>query len=147
MEYVEPGRVRDPEETCESGGGGSDPSAIWSEAPVVPDERYAEGNRPRRGGGDGVSVNMMLGPGPSSVATRVMGTGLLENLGCDACLESDERSERIEEVLVLAVASGLSRCFEGDFRDPGLLFASAASGELFNDKERFDTGATGVLGG
>jgi hypothetical protein len=34
--------------------------------------------------GDGVSVNIIEGPGPSSVATRVMGTGLLVNLGMEA---------------------------------------------------------------
>ena len=38
-------------------------------------------------GGDGVSANIMLGLGPSSVATRVMGTGFDENFGVDACLD------------------------------------------------------------
>lgn len=43
-----------------------------------------------------MSVNIMLGPGPSSVATRVIGTGLLENFGCEACRETEGRSERVE---------------------------------------------------
>lgn len=49
---------------------------------------YADGIRDcdesfRTVGGEGVSANMMLGPGPSSVATRVMGTGFDENFGVD----------------------------------------------------------------
>ena len=46
-----------------------------------------------------MSVNIMLGPGPSSVATRVMGTGLEENLGWEACREREGRSlsERTDE--------------------------------------------------
>jgi hypothetical protein len=59
--------------------------------------RYAEGKRPRRGGGEGVSVNIMLGPGPSSVATRVMGTGFEVNLRAEACREREGRTEWIEE--------------------------------------------------
>jgi len=38
----------------------------------------------------------MLGPGPSSVATFVIGTGLLENFGWEAWRESGGRSERVE---------------------------------------------------
>lgn len=37
------------------------------------------------GGGDGVSVNMIDGPGPSSVATLVIGTGFDENFGIEEC--------------------------------------------------------------
>jgi len=58
-------------------------------------EWYAEGRRLRREG-EGVSANIMLGPGPSSVATRVMGTGLLENLGMDAWREMEGRSDCID---------------------------------------------------
>lgn len=56
-------------------------------------ERYADGKRPRRGGGEGVWVNIMLGPGPSSVATRVMGTGFDENFGVEACREREGRAD------------------------------------------------------
>ena len=42
-------------------------------------------------------MNIMLGPGPSSVATRVMGTGLEENLGWEAWRERVGRSDRTEE--------------------------------------------------
>jgi hypothetical protein len=51
----------------------------------------------RRGGGEGVSVNIIEGPVSSSVATRVMGTGLEENLGMEAWREREGRSERIED--------------------------------------------------
>jgi hypothetical protein len=76
---VEPRRelVSSEEETS------SEASEMWSG--IVEDGRYAEGRRWRRiGGGEGVSVNMMEGPGPSSVATLVIGTGLLENFGAEA---------------------------------------------------------------
>lgn len=58
----------------------SEASDIWSGSDVF--GRYADGRRgARRVGGGGASVNMILGPGPSSVATLVIGTGLLENFG------------------------------------------------------------------
>lgn len=67
----------------------SETSEMWSGSAEVEWEgwgweRYAEGKFPRRGGGEGVSVNIMLGPGPSSVATRVIGTGFEENFGAEA---------------------------------------------------------------
>jgi hypothetical protein len=43
-----------------------------------------------------VSVNMMEGPGPSSVATRVMGTGLEVNFGMLACRLREGRSLALE---------------------------------------------------
>ena len=56
---------------------------------VIEDEVwYAEGSRERFVVGEGVSVNIIDRSGPSSVATRVSGTGLLENFGIEASLES-----------------------------------------------------------
>jgi len=46
-----------------------------------------------------VSVNIMLGPGPSSVATRVMGTGFEENFGVEAWRDREGRWEATEEGL------------------------------------------------
>ena len=70
--------------------------------------------------------NMILGPGPSSVATRVMGTGLLENFGWEACRERAGRSEaddgRSER------SSDLKVGFMGDLRDVGLEADDDASG-------------------
>jgi len=43
-----------------------------------------------------VSVNIMLGPGPSSVATLVIGTGLEENFGWEAWREMEGRSEVLD---------------------------------------------------
>lgn len=81
-------------------GSVSETSEIWSgnwREVEVGLERYADGKRPRRGGGEGVSVNIIEGPGPSSVATRVMGTGLLENLGVETCREREGRMEWTED--------------------------------------------------
>jgi len=66
-------------------------------------------------------VNMILGPGPSSVATRVIGTGLLENLGWDAWRERVGRSERTEAGRVLDEASAFIDVLSISFREAGLL--------------------------
>jgi hypothetical protein len=68
-----------------------------------------------------VSVNMMLGPGPSSVAMRVIGTGLLENLGWEAWRESVGRSERTEAGRVPDEASAFVGILSTSFREAGLL--------------------------
>jgi len=102
---------------------------------------------------------MMDGPGPSSVATRVMGTGLLENLGCEACWERVGRSERIEAVLLVLCGDFVSL----SLTELGLLdgspfledFVSASLTELallgvsvlaFSDVERVDTEAGFLVG-
>ena len=54
-----------------------------------------------------MSVNIIEGPVPSSVATRVMGTGLLENLGLGACRDRVGRSEPTEDGRALLAASGM----------------------------------------
>lgn len=79
-------------------------------------------------------MNMMLGPGPSSVATRVIGTGLLENLGWEAWRESDGLSDLTEEGRV----SG----FVGDFREGGLL---PDNDEAFSEVVRLDVDAGFML--
>lgn len=70
-------------------------------------------------GGEGVSVNMIEGPGPSSVATRVMGTGLLVNLGMDAWREREGRSDLADSGRLIWL--GLGGVLSGSLRDPGLL--------------------------
>jgi len=72
-------------------------------------------------GGEGVSVNIILGPGPSSVATRVMGTGLLENLGWEVCREIEGRSERTDEGRVLEDTSAFGVVLSGSWTEAGLL--------------------------
>lgn len=110
-------------------------------------ERYAEGSLPRRVGGEGVSVNIMLGPGPSSVATRVMGTGLLENFGAEAWREREGRMEWTEE--------GRPVGLEGFFMEDGLLLVPSdvvgrldtdAALEALSEVEKLDIEA-GFLGG
>lgn len=77
-----------------------------------------------------MSVNIIEGPGPSSVATRVIGTGLLEKWGFEVCRESEGRSERAEDGRLLCAGSTLR--FSGsvrDARDDGLFPALAALSE------------------
>lgn len=91
VEYVEPRREEGVR--CVVGNGWGSGRELEGSDSLPSDIRsgfvmYADGRRFRRcGGGEGVSVNIIEGPGPSSVATRVMGTGLLENLGWEACRE------------------------------------------------------------
>jgi hypothetical protein len=83
-----------------------------------------------------VSVNMMDGPGPSSVATRVIGKGLLENLGIDACLESVGRSEPAEGGLPLDGASFFAGILSMSISDAGLL--PVPSETDFKEAARFE---------
>ena len=82
-------------------------------------------------------MNMMLGPGPSSVATRVIGTGLLENFGCEAWRESAGRSDREDEGRNLS--SGLSDDFAGDLRELGLSPEEDDPGVSLSAVERLET--------
>lgn len=86
-------------------------------------------------------MNMILGPGPSSVATRVMGTGLLENLGIDAWRERLGRSERTDDGRSLEAGLGEA----GSLRDVGLL--PEASEDAFNEVARFEMNPSFLLGG
>lgn len=88
-------------------------------------------------------MNMILGPGPSSVATLVIGTGLLENLGCDACREIDGRSERTEAGRVLVEDSGFIGVLSGSFWDLSSSFSEEGllpdpSDVAFNDVDRLE---------
>ena len=68
-------------------------------------------------------MNIIEGPGPSSVATRVIGTGLLENFGVEAWRDSEGRSAPTE-CGRLVEDSGLGETLSGSLRDAGLLPAS-----------------------
>lgn len=63
-------------------------------------------------------MNIIEGPGPSSVATRVIGTGLLENLGWEAWRERGGLTDPTEGGRVLE-DSGYGDL--GSLREAGLL--------------------------
>ena len=118
---------------------------MWSGNDWEGEERYADRKRPRRMGGEGVSVNIIEGPGPSSVATRVMGTGLLENFGADAWREREGRADWTDE--------GRFAASFGSLMDGGLLLVPSEdvrrleiedAFEAFREAERLDI-ETGVL--
>lgn len=67
-----------------------------------------------------MSVNIMDGPGPSSVATRVMGTGLEENFGVEAWREREGRADWTEE-------GRLAASLEDSFMEGGLLDGPSAA--------------------
>ena len=89
-------------------------------------------------------MNMMLGPGPSSVATRVIGTGLLENLGWDAWRERVGRSERTEVGRVLNETSAFVGVLSVSSREAGLLLVP--SEVALSEDARFETEGGFLLG-
>jgi hypothetical protein len=98
-------------------------------------EKYADGRCPFRIGGDGVLENMIVGPGPSSVDTRVIGTGLLLNFGADACRDNggrpdaDEGREVDVGVLEPLPAARLLSETERFEADGGIVIAVSAGGD------------------
>jgi hypothetical protein len=88
-------------------------------------------------------VNIIEGPGPSSVATRVMGTGLLVNLGREAWRdrlgrwEAADGGRPLEESVFRGVLSG-------SLREEDLLPTSEEA--VFNDEAIFETEGGFVLG-
>ena len=129
MEYVEPLL-----EFAVEGCSASETSEMWSgSVGVVWEDRYADGRLLRRIGGDGVSVNMMLGPGPSSAATRVMGTGFDVNFGVEAWREREGRMDCTE--------AGRS-LLGGSFLEDALLgWPSKSDFVTSREVESFDTDA------
>ncbi len=87
-------------------------------------------------------MNIMDGPGPSSVATRVIGTGLLENLGWEAWREREGRSDLADvgrPVLNMSSFGDL-----GSLRELGLL--PEASELAFKEVARLEIDAGFLLG-
>lgn len=84
--------------------------------------------------GEGVSANIMLGPGPSSIATRVMGTGLEVNLRAEALWERGGRADWTE--------GGRSVGLEGSLIEGSLLDVPSVA---FIGTVRFETEAAFLL--